>query len=106
MGYACTHDVPAVDDTMTINGQEVMRVKDVARLARCSTTSVYRAIDYGALTLLYRGLVEARSARNFIARWSDTTGPGGRARKKPRTVTPAAGTLLTTLNLTTDESAH
>ena len=82
MGYADTHDVPTVDDTVTINGREVMRVKTVATLAKCGTATVYRAIDWGGLQLVYRGLVDAQSARVWISRWSAERGPQ-RARKRP-----------------------
>lgn len=83
MGYACTHDVPEVGDTMTINGVEVMKVTTVARRAGCGIASVYRAIDYGSLRLVYRGLVEAKSARSWIGRWSETHTALGRKRKRP-----------------------
>lgn len=89
MGYACTHDVPAVDDTVTINGREVMKVATVAKLAGCGVATVYRAIDYGALTLLYRGLVEARTARDWAGLWTADYTATGRKRKRPRPVVQA-----------------
>ena len=104
MGYACTHDVPAVDDTVTINGREVMRVKDVAKLAGCGVASVYRAIDYGALKLLYRGLVEARTARDWAGLWTENYTAAGRRRKKPRAVSPWRATLPQTTATTESES--
>jgi hypothetical protein len=84
MGYAATHDVPAVDETVTIDGREVMHVKTLRALAGCGSASIYRAIDSGALTLVYRGLVDARTARAWAAKWTPERSPL-RARKRPQT---------------------